>query len=229
MNDFIQTYVERDLPILGLSASPVRIRTLLSMLVSVHANQLNMSELARALSVSVPTIQTYLNFLEQAFLIRRLAPYFVNISKRLVKAPKLYLRDSGMFHALVTISTTDALSNSLHVGSSWEGYIVQQLIASLSYDTQFFYYRTADGSELDLVLVRGNQPVVGIEIKYTNAPTLSRGNYVASRDLGNIPLLVVTPSASDYKIDVQTQVCNLGTVWQYLLPYGVLNDIIPLS
>lgn len=229
MNDFIQTYVERDLPILGLSASPVRIRTLLSMLVSVHANQLNMSELARALSVSVPTIQTYLNFLEQAFLIRRLAPYFVNISKRLVKAPKLYLRDSGMFHALATISTTDALSNSLHVGSSWEGYIVQQLIASLSYDTQFFYYRTADGSELDLVLVRGNQPVVGIEIKYTNAPTLSRGNYVASRDLGNIPLLVVTPSASDYKIDLQTQVCNLGTVWQYLLPYGVLNDTIPLS
>lgn len=224
MNDFIQTYVERDLPGLGLGASPARVRTLLSMLVSVHANQLNMAALSRSLGLSVPTVQHYLDFLEQAFLIRRLAPYFVNIGKRLVKSPKLYLRDSGMFHTLAAISTTEALSGSLYVGSSWEGYVIQQVIASLAYDTQPYYYRTADGSELDLLLVRGGKPVVGIEIKYTNAPKLSRGNYIASRDLGGIPLLVVTPSAQDFRPDEQAMVCSLATIWQHLVPYEVLND-----
>lgn len=222
MNDFIQTYVERDLPGLGLGASPARVRMLLSMLVSVHANPLNNSELARSLGLSVPTIQHYLDFLEQAFLIRRLPPYFVNLNKRLVKAPKLYIRDSGMFHALAAIQSTEALSGSLYVGSSWEGYVIQQVVANLSYDTQPYYYRTADGSELDLVLVRGGQPIVGIEIKYTNAPTLSRGNHIASRDLGAIPLLVVTPSAQDFRSDAEVQVCSLGTLWQHLLDYGVL-------
>jgi uncharacterized protein len=222
MNDFIQTYVERDLPGLGLGASPARVRMLLSMLVSVHANPLNNSELARSLGLSVPTIQHYLDFLEQAFLIRRLPPYFVNLNKRLVKAPKLYIRDSGMFHALAAIQSTEALSGSLYVGSSWEGYVIQQVVANLSYDTQPYYYRTADGSELDLVLVRGGQPIVGIEIKYTNAPTLSRGNHIASRDLGAIPLLVVTPSAQDFRSDAEVQVCSLATLWQHLLDYGVL-------
>ena len=216
MNDFIQTYVERDLPALGLGASPTRVRTLLSMLVSVHANQLNISDLARSLSLTVPTIQHYLDFLENAFLIRRLAPYSVNIGKRLVKTPKLYLRDSGMLHCLAAIETGEALAGSLHVGGSWEGYIVQQIIARLSYNTQAYYYRTVDGSELDLVLVRGDKPIVGIEIKYTNAPTLSRGNYIAGRDLGDIPLLVVTPSAEDFRISEQVQVCSLPTVWPHL-------------
>lgn len=222
MNDFIQTYVERDLPTLGLGASPLRIRTLLSMLVGVHANQLNLSELARSMGLSVVTIQTYLDFLENAFLIRRLAPYFVNSAKRLVKSPKLYLRDSGMFHTLAAIQSLEALTGSLYLGSSWEGYVVQQIIAGLAYDAQPYYYRTADGSELDLVLVRGNRPVVGLEIKYTNAPTLSRGNYIASRDLGEIPLLVITPSAADFRVNEHVQVCSLASVWQYLGTLGVL-------
>ena len=221
MNDFIQTYVERDLPALGLGASPTRVRTLLSMLVSVHANPLNISSLARSLSLSVPTIQNYLDFLENAFLIRRLAPYSVNIGKRLVKTPKLYLRDSGMLHSLAAVETIEALQGSLYVGGSWEGYIVQQIIAHLSYNTHAYYYRTADGSELDLVLVRGNKPIVGIEIKYTNAPTLSRGNYIASEDLGRIPLLVVTPSAEDFRSNEQVQVCSLATVWQQLARFRV--------
>ena len=216
MNDFIQTYVERDLPALGLGASPTRVRTLLSMRVSVHANQLNISALARSLSLSVPTIQHYLDFLENAFLIRRLAPYSVNIGKRLVKTPKLYLRDSGMLHSLAAIDTTEVLAGSLYVGASWEGYVVQQIIAHVAYNTQVYYYRTADGSELDLVLVRGNKPIVGIEIKYTNAPSLSRGNYIAIQDLGAIPLLVVTPSAEDFRLSEQVQVCSVATIWQHL-------------
>ncbi len=228
MNDFIQAYVERELPTLGLGASPTRVRTLLSMLVGSHANQLNLSELARSLGLSVPTVHSYVDFLENAFLIRRLSPYFVNIGKRLVKAPKLYLRDSGMVHALAGIDSMEALTGSRYLGASWEGYVVQQLIAALAYDTQAYYYRTADGSELDLVLVRGGQPVVGLEIKYTNAPSLSRGNYIASRDLGSIPLVVVTPSAQDFQLDEQTWVCSLKTVWQQLQPLRVLNPWLPV-
>ncbi len=226
MNDFVQAYVERDLPGLGLGASPARVRALLSMLVSVHANQLNTSALSRSLGISVPTVQHYLDFLEQAFLIRRLPPYFVNIGKRLVKSPKLYLRDSGMFHALADIDSIEALSGSLYVGASWEGYVIQQVIANLIYTVQAFYYRTADGSELDLVLVRGGKPIVGIEIKYTNAPSLSRGNYISSHDLGDIPLLIVTPSASDFRLSDQVWVCSLASVWSYLRSYRLVNESV---
>ena len=224
MNDFIQAYVERDLPSLGLGASPTRVRALLSMLVSVHANQLNTSALSRSLGISVPTVQHYLDFLEQAFLIRRLPPYFINIGKRLVKSSKLYLRDSGMFHALTDIDSVEMLSGSLYVGASWEGYVVQQVIANLAYIVQAYYYRTADGSELDLVLVRGGKPVVGLEIKYTNAPSLSRGNYISSHDLGDIPLLIVTPSAIDFRLGEQIWVCSLATVWSYLRSYKLINE-----
>lgn len=127
-----------------------------------------------------------------------------------------------MFHNLAAVETIEALAGSLYIGASWEGYIVQQVIAHLAYNTQAYYYRTADGSELDLVLVRGGKPIVGIEIKYTNAPTLSRGNYIAGQDLGNIPLLVVTPSAADFRIDNKVQVCSLATVWQHLQSHQVL-------
>lgn len=222
MNDFILTYVERDLPALGLGAAPTRVRTLLTMLAGVHANLLNASELARSLGLSVPTVLTYLSFLENAFLIRRLRPYAVNISKRLTKSPKLYIRDSGLFHALAGISTDEQLAGSRYVGSSWEGYVIQQLISRLDYDVQPYFYRTADGSELDLVLVRGDRPLVGIEIKYTNAPTLTKGNHIASRDLGDLPLLLVTPSAQDFRLSETVQVCSLTTVEEYLANYSVL-------
>lgn len=222
MNDFILTYLERDLPALGLGAAPARVRTLLTMLVGVQANLLNVSELGRSLGISVPTIQTYLAFLENAFLIRRLMPYTVNLTKRLTKSPKLYFRDSGMFHALAGISTDEQLSGSVYLGNSWEGYVIQQIISQLDYSIQPYFYRTADGSELDLVLVRGSVVMVGIEIKYSNAPVLSKGNYIASQDLGNIPMLVVTPSAQDFRLRETVQVCSIGTVGSHLKSYSVL-------
>ena len=129
-----------------------------------------------------------------------------------------------MFHALADIDSIETLSGSLHVGASWEGYVIQQVIANLTYNVQAYYYRTADGSELDLVLVRGGKAVLGIEIKYTNAPSLSRGNYIASHDLGGIPLLVVTPSAADFRLAEQVWVCSLASVWPYLHSYQVINE-----
>jgi uncharacterized protein len=216
MNDFISTYIERDLPLLGMPASSVVIRNLFSMLISIHGNLLNTTDLSRSLALSNTTVSRYLDFLENAFIIRRLQPYYVNINKRLTKSPKLFIRDSGMFHALADIADSEALVGSLLVGSSWEGYVIQQIIAQLSYNIRPYFYRTVDGSELDLVLVRGANPVLGIEIKYSNSPKLSRGNYIASQDLGDIPLLVITPSATDYKISENVEVCSLQTLNQHL-------------
>jgi uncharacterized protein len=216
MNDFISTYIERDLPLLGMPASSVIIRNLFSMLISIHGNLLNILDLSRSLGLSNTTVSRYLDFLENAFIIRRLQPYYVNINKRLTKSPKLFIRDSGMFHALADISDNESLAGNLLVGSSWEGYVIQQIIAQLSYNIRPFFYRTADGSELDLILVRGASPVLGIEIKYSNSPKLSRGNYIALEDLGNIPLLIVTPSAEDYKMSENIEVCSLQTLNEHL-------------
>lgn len=223
MNDFISTYIERDLPLLGLAVSPLIIRNLFAMLISVHGNVLNMADLSRSLSLSGPTVSRYLDFLENAFIIRRLQPYYVNINKRLTKLPKLFIRDSGMFHALADITTYESLTGNLLVGSSWEGYVIQQIIAQLPYNIRPYFYRTADGSELDLLLVRGGLPILGIEIKYSNSPKLSRGNHIASEDLGNIPLLVVTPSASDYKMTENVEVCSLQTLNSYLMSRNLIG------
>ena len=221
MNDFITTYVERDLPMLGLSASPNLIRNLLSILVGVHSNLLNISELSRSIGMSVTAVSRYLDFLENAFLIRRLQPWHLNIKKRIVKSPKLYIRDSGMLHALADIADMEVLAGSLWLGGSWEGYIVQQIIAQLNYSTRPYFYRTADGSELDLVLVRGVSPVLGIEIKYSNSPKISVGNHTAAKDLGGIPMLVVTPSAGDYKMSPNVQVCDLASLNTHLREFFV--------
>lgn len=216
MADFISTYLERDLPLLGIPANPRDMRLLVNMLVSVHGSLLNMSQLANSLKMSVPTVQNYLGYLENAFLIRRLQPWFVNISKRLVKTPKLYIRDSGMLHSLAGITDPEELAGNILLGNSWEGYVIQQAIAGLPYNVQPYFYRTQDGAELDLVLVKGSSVKAAVEIKYTNSPVLSRGNTLAQEDLGSPPLLVVTPSAEDYNMRENVTVCSIGTLAEHL-------------
>lgn len=216
IRDFISTYLERDLPLLGVPANPRDMRLLMNMLVSVHGSLLNVSQLANSLKMSVPTVQNYLGYLENAFLIRRLQPWFVNISKRLVKTPKLYIRDSGMLHSLAAITDSEELAGNILLGNSWEGYVIQQVIAGMPYYIQPYFYRTQDGAELDLVLVRGNNVKVAVEIKYTNSPVLSRGNTLAQEDLGSPPLLVVTPSAEDYNMRENVTVCSIGTLAGHL-------------
>ncbi|MCE6990715.1 ATP-binding protein [Dyadobacter sp. CY323] len=216
MSDFVNTYIERDLPLLGLPGNPSNVRLLLNMLVSVHGGLLNISQLANSLKMTVPTIQTYLDYLENAFLIRRLLPWHINVNKRLVKTPKIYIRDSGMLHSLAGITSSEDLAGNIIIGNSWEGYVIQQIIAALPFNVQPFFYRTHDGAELDLILVKGTSVKIAIEIKYTNSPSLSRGNTLAQQDLGNPLLLVVTPSAEDYLLRENIQVCSIATVKNYL-------------
>ncbi|MEO6281992.1 MAG: ATP-binding protein [Dyadobacter sp.] len=216
MSDFINTYIERDLPLLGLPGNPNNVRLLLNMLVSVHGGLLNVSQLANSLKMTVPTVQTYLDYLENAFLVRRLLPWHVNVSKRLVKTPKIYIRDSGMLHSLAGIANSEDLAGNIILGNSWEGYVIQQIIANLPFDVRPYFYRTQDGAELDLILIKGTSVKVAIEIKYTNSPVLSRGNSVAQQDLENPLLLIVTPSAEDFNLRENATVCSIATVADHL-------------
>lgn len=223
MDSFIQTYIQRDLPDLGLSASPIAIRNLLTMVAGIQGGQLNYSDLARSLDLSVATVQRYIHFLENAYLIRRLPPYFVNIGKRLVKAPKVFIRDSGLLHRLADISDYNTLAGNLLLGGSWEGYVVQQIITRLSPAVTPYYYRTQNGAELDLILVKGGKPVVTIEIRYSNAPSLTRGNTQAINDLNADRTLVITPEADGYWLRKDVQVCSVEGVWKVLTELDVLN------
>jgi hypothetical protein len=214
IQDFITTFIERDLPQFGLNAPSQTLRTLLQMLTGVHGNLLNQSTLANSLGLTVPTVKRYLSYLENAYFIRFLSPWHVNIGKRLVKTPKAYFRDSGVLHQLANIANTSDLIGNQLAGASWEGYVVQQVIANLSQNQLPYFYRTKDGSELDLILVKANQPTMAIEIKMSSNPTLSRGTRIAHEDIGRPPLYIVTPhDGGDYPLDENTRVCGL----EYLL------------
>lgn len=222
MDSFIQTYVQRDLPDLGLSAPASTVRNLLTMLAGIQGGQLNYSDIARSLDLSVSTVQNYISFLENAYLVRRLPPFFVNIGKRLVKAPKVFVRDSGLAHRLTGIDDFNALSGSVLLGASWEGYVVQQIVSRLAQNVTPYYYRTQNGAELDLLLVKGVKPVVALEIRYSNAPNLTRGNTQAIMDLGLEQTLIVTPEADSYWLRKDVRVCSITNVWGILVQAGVL-------
>jgi predicted AAA+ superfamily ATPase len=175
--DWQKSYLEllatRDLPEWGFPAKPQRTRRLLSMLAAVNAQPLNASELGSALGIDHKTVMGYCDFLEETFLIRRVRPWFGNINKRLVKTPRLYWRDSGLLHALLNVQNIDHLYNQPWVGYSWEGFVVEQILASLDLfglSAEPYFFRTSDGIEADLLLDWAGERWA-IEIKLTSDPT----------------------------------------------------------
>jgi predicted AAA+ superfamily ATPase len=164
---YLRTYVERDLPHLGLSADPLVLRRLLGMLAHSQGGILNLSQLGGALSVSYHTVRRYVDILERTFLVRRLPPFFKNVGKRLTRSPKLYLRDTGLLHHLLNIGSADDLDRHPVRGTSWETFVMEDLIRRerlRSPSSQFYFWRTAAGAEIDLVLDRGST-LHAIEIK----------------------------------------------------------------
>lgn len=181
---FIRTYLERDVPMFGPRIPAEALGRLWTMLAHNQATLLNTSKLAAALDVSVPTAGRYIDLLADLLLLRRLPPYSVNIGKRLVKSPKTYVRDSGLVHALLGIDTYDALLGHPVVGASWEGFVIETLLAAAPEHTQASFYRTAAGAEIDLLLeLGGNKGVWAIEIKRGLAPKIERGFHHALEDL----------------------------------------------
>lgn len=211
LQNFIQTYVERDLPLLGLNIDRTIIKKLWTMVAHINGNVLNMSNLSKSLELTSTTIKKYLSFLEQAFLIRQLQPYSVNIKKRLVKSPKVYVRDSGILHHLIGVEDLNTLSGKPIIGNSWESYVVEQVIQISGDDYEPYFYRTHEGAECDLVLAKSGIPLYGIEIKYTSSPKITKGLRNAFADLKTKKNFIITPMSDDYFIDEDIRVCSLST------------------
>jgi predicted AAA+ superfamily ATPase len=209
IRNFIQSYIERDLPVLGMPGSSSDIRKLLIMLSNYQGGIWNASNFARSIGLNYATVNRYLEFLEEAFLIRRLQPFSFNIKKRLVKAPKTYVRDSGLLHYLASISDFEQLTGNVLIGNSWEGYVIEQIRQVLPPEIDVYFYRTHNGAEADLVLVQGLKPLSAIEIKYSSAPKISKGFNIALEDLKTMENYIITPYSESYLKRDDIRVCNM--------------------
>lgn len=216
VGQMVRTFLERDLPQLGLTADPRTTHRLLQMVASVHGQVLNASLLAKSIGMTVHTVQRYLDFFEQAFLTFTLPSHHTNLRKRLTKAPKAYLLDSGVLHHLTGVNALDDLRGHALHGHSWEGFVIQQVRARYGDRAGTGYFRTHDGSELDLVVTQGLKAVAAVEIKSTNAPALSKGNQLAFAAVGTKLQLICTPGSEDYPYSRDKVVCSLSTLFDHL-------------
>jgi uncharacterized protein len=216
--NFIKTYVERDLGLLGLNAEPQTIERFWRMLANSHANLWNAESIGRSMGLTHPTVNRYLDFMEGAFLVRRLQPYFVNIPKRLVKSPKIYLRDSGILHAFKEISQEIMLADDPQVGASWEGFVIEQIINVVQDKAQIFFYRTQQGAECDLILEKNNEILAAIEIKYSSAPQISKGFRISIADTNAKQGFVIAKTNETYKIEDNITVTYLAFFLKEILP-----------
>lgn len=191
--DVIRSYLERDVPMFAPRLPAETLRRLWTMLAHHSGGLFNGSRLASSLGVSGPTVERYVDLLTDLLLVRRSEPWLTNTGKRLTKAPKIYVRDSGLIHALLEIRTLDELLGHPSAGASYESFAVETLIASAPPDLRAHHYRTARGDEIDLLLVRGVTPAIAIEIKRSTAPVLSGGFHRACDDLGITQRYLVHP------------------------------------
>ncbi len=210
MNSFITTYIERDLPFLfDVKFSTVTMRKLWTMLAHLQSSILNAEDLGRSLDITGTTLKRYLDYLEGAFIITRLQPFFINIGKRLVKSPKLYVNDTGILHFLLNISDEKKMMNHPSLGASWESYVISQINYAKSNRIDSYFYRTQVGAECDLVLSRGHIVHACIEIKYSSSPVLSKGFYQSIEDLKCTHNFVIIPDDVDYLFKKNIRVVGL--------------------
>ena len=195
---FLQTFLERDIPQLGLAIPAVALRRFWTMVAHYHGQTWNGAELARALAVGESTVRRYLDLMTGVFMVRQLPPWFENLGKRQVKAPKVYVRDSGLLHALLGITDRHALEHHPKVGASWEGYAVEEVLKALQPD-EAYYWATHNGAELDLLLFKNGRRI-GVECKRADAPTLTPSMRTALHDLKLDELRVVYPGTKRYPL-----------------------------
>jgi len=199
--DFIRTYLERDIPSLGLQAPASMLMRFWQMVAHCHGQVWNASHIAASMGISPPTARRYLDILQDTYMIRQLQPFYSNIKKRLVKSPKIYLRDSGLLHTLLGISDHPTLISHPAVGSSWEGWVLEQIAAILPGGPTLTFYRTGAGAEIDLVIQRTlSQQAIAVEIKYSLSPKLPKGFWNALDDLKPKIAYVVYPGKEYYPI-----------------------------
>jgi predicted AAA+ superfamily ATPase len=215
--DFIRTYLERDIPQFGRRIPAERLRRLWTMLAHNQGGMLNVSQLARNLEVSSRTISQYIDLLVDLLLVRRLQPRLVNVGKRLVRSPKVYVRDSGLVHALLGLADKEALLGHPVVGASWEGMAIENLLAVLGDRALPSFYRTAGGAEVDLVLDWPGGRVWAVEIKRTSAPKIERGLRSALDDLQPERSFVVYAGEERFRLAEKVEAIPLATLCAELL------------
>jgi hypothetical protein len=207
---FIQTYIERDLPLLGLNSKIADMQRLVRMISHIHGNQLSYQTLSKSMGLTGPTIKKQIDFLEHAYIVRLLEPFYHNIGKRLVKSPKIYLRDTGLLHSLLEVERFEDLFGNPVIGNSWEGYVIEQIYAVLPESYTLNYYRTQQGAELDLVICKNLKPVIGIEIKFNSSPKFSVGNEISLKDLGLNKCFIVVPEVERYYLKDSIEVISIS-------------------
>jgi len=205
---FLQTFLERDVPQLGITIPSAALRRFWNMVAHYHGQTWNGAELARALSLGESTVRRYLDLLSGVFMVRQLSPWFENLGKRQVKAPKVYVRDSGLLHALLGIASRHDLEHHPKVGASWEGYAVEEILKALRPD-EAYYWATHNGAELDLLLFKNGRRI-GVECKRADAPRLTPSMRAALSDLKLDELRVVYPGARRYRLGERDEVVPLS-------------------
>ncbi|MBL7906698.1 MAG: ATP-binding protein [Bacteroidales bacterium] len=208
--DFYVTYVERDIPTMGVGVPPNQLKRFWNMLAHYHGNQVNFSELGRSLETSHTTIRNYLDLLVDFYMVRQLFPWSGNIRKRLVKSPKIYLRDTGILHSLLQISNVEALFSHPSLGASWEGFVIENIINLLNDRWEYYYYRTATQAEIDLVLHSPANEIWAIEIKRTSVPKLTRGFYEGCKDIGATNKWVISANNDRYPLPGEVEVIGIS-------------------
>lgn len=206
---YIKTFLERDIPELGIKIPPEQLRRFWMMLAHYHGNIFNASEIGRSLGLSNKTMKAYADILTATFMVRQLQPWFENIGKRQVKTPKIYMRDSGIFHTLIGINSHSDLLIHPKLGASWEGFALEQIISHYQADQEdCYFWATHQEVELDLLIIKDGKRL-GFEIKYSGAPKLTKSMQIAQNDLKLDAFIVVYPGDINYLLTKDIQVCSI--------------------
>jgi hypothetical protein len=209
-DNFIRTFLERDIPQLGISIPAMTLRRFWTMIAHYHGQVWNAADFARSLGTSENSARRHLDILAGAYMVRVVPPWFENIGKRQVKAPKIYIRDSGIFNALLQLRTLDDMQSHPKLGASWEGFALEQVLSALDARDPHFW-ATHAGAELDLLLTIGGRRI-GFEFKYGDAPARTRSMLVALRDIKLDRLFVIYPGNQEYEIDEKIAVVPVGQI-----------------
>jgi len=215
-NTFISSYADRELPQLGFPAGPALTRRILGMIAAGHGHVWNAEAISKGLEVSRATVNTYRDFLQSALLLRIVPPYSSNQSKRVVKRPKVYVRDSGALHALLRIENLDMLLGHMVAGFSWEGFVLEQVIPFLEIPFEASFIRTHHGAEADLVITKAGKPFAAAEIKLTNAPDVPKGFLNIIADLKTKNNFIITPTSDSFPIRKNIQVVSARTFSEWV-------------
>ncbi len=216
LSSFVGTFLERDLNMMGFRLSPTQMRRVWTMTAHYHGSNVNYSSLAKSLEVSSHTIKYWLDVLTDTYMLRQIQPWFGNVAKRLVKSPKIYLRDSGILHSLLRIESKETLVSNPILGASWEGFVIEQIASCMSARSNLCYYRTSSGDEIDLIVDSPKSGKIAFEIKRSSVPVLEKGFYNALDVVKPDSAYVIYSGDKQYRINERVTalpLSNLNAIW----------------